>query len=91
MAGRSSGGRRGGPERRIVSPVKGGGYRIDKPGAARASGTAPTKRAAEGMAKRMMRNAGGGEVTFRGQDGRFVDSDTVKPGRDPFPPRDTRH
>lgn len=91
-AGKSSGGaRKGGPERRIVSPVKGGGYRIDKPGGKRASGTADTKKEAGDKAKRMVRNAGGGEVTFRDKAGRIENSNTIKPGNDPFPPRDKRH
>jgi hypothetical protein len=84
-------GKGGSPERRIVSKAEGGGYRVDKPGGQRASATAPTKRAAEQIAKRIVANAGGGEVTFRGPDGRFVDSDTVAPGNDPNPPRDTKH
>lgn len=92
MAGQSGkGGRSGGPERRIVSPVKGGGYRVDKPGSQRASATAATKKEAEQIAKRIVRNAGGGEVTFRDHLGRISDSDTVRPGKDPYPPRDKRH
>ena len=79
------------PERRFVSPMKKGGYRIDKPGATRASATASTKREAEQIAKRIVRNAGGGEVTFRDRQGRISDSDTVRPGNDPFPPRDKKH
>jgi hypothetical protein len=90
MAGQS-GGRSGGSERRIVSPVKGGGYRVDKPGSLRASATAGTKKEAERIAKRIVRNAGGGEVTFRDRLGRISDSDTVKPGRDPYLPRDKNH
>jgi hypothetical protein len=84
-------GKGGRPTRRIVSPLKGGGYRIDAPGAQRASGTTPTKRAAEQRAKEIVRRVGGGEVTFRGKDGRIVDSDTVAPGHDPYPPKDTKH
>lgn len=66
-AGKGGGGRSGGPERRIVSPVKGGGWRVDKPGGQRASVTAPTKKDATEAAKRIVRNAGGGEVTYRGR------------------------
>lgn len=79
------------PTRRIVSPVKGGGYRIDAPGARRASATAPTKKAATQRAKTIVSKLGGGEVTFRGPKGQIVDSNTVRPGKDPFPPRDKRH
>ena len=77
--------------RRIVSSDPAGGYRVDAPGAERASAKAPTQRAAEKRAKEIVSNLGGGEVTIRGADGRFADSDTVAPGRDPFPPRDTKH
>lgn len=79
------------PTRRIVSPVKGGGYRVDAPGAKRASATAPTKVVATQKAKTIVRNQGGGEVTFRDKQGRIADSDTVRPGNDPFPPRDRKH
>lgn len=44
-----------------------------------------------GRAKEIVANAGGGEVRIQGMDGRFGDSDTVPPGNDPFPPRDTKH
>jgi hypothetical protein len=33
---------------------------------------------------------GGGEVVIHGRDGRIRDSDTLSPGRDPFPPRDSK-
>ncbi len=79
------------PTRRIVSPDPAGGYRIDAPGGQRASGKTATQRAAEKRAKDIVRNLGGGEVTLRGKDGRIKDSDTVRPGRDPLPPRDKRH
>ncbi len=41
-------------------------------------------------AKEIVRDEGGGEVRIHGTDGRIRDSDTVAPGRDPSPPRDTR-
>ena len=31
------------------------------------------------------------EVLVQGRDGRFRDSDTVAPGNDPHPPKDTKH
>jgi len=46
---------------------------------------------AETAAKRYAANSGGGEVRIHGLDGRIRDSDTVPPGKDPFPPRDKRH
>lgn len=50
-----------------------------------------TQEAAISAAKVMVRTLGGGEVRIQGVDGRWRDSDTVAPGRDPFPPRDMRH
>jgi hypothetical protein len=34
---------------------------------------------------------GGGELTTMGKDGRIRSKDTVAPGNDPMPPRDTEH
>ena len=96
MAGKKGGGKsgssgRGEPTRRFVSPDPDGGYRVDAPGAKRASAKAPTQAKAEQRAKQIVKNLGGGEVTMRDAKGRIKDSDTVKPGRDPFPPRDKKH
>jgi hypothetical protein len=57
----------------------------------RASSVHPTQKEAERAAKEMLRNQGGGEVTIQGEDGRFRDKDTVKPGNDPNPPKDSEH
>lgn len=46
---------------------------------------------AEQQAKATVRDLGGGEVLIQGRDARWRDSDTVAPGRDPFPPRDKKH
>lgn len=46
---------------------------------------------AERQAKGTVRDLGGGEVRIQGRDGRWRDSDTVAPGRDPSPPRDKKH
>lgn len=66
------------------------GWAVKASGAARASGVYNTQRTAETAAKAIVRNLGGGEVRIQGRDGRWRDSDTVAPGHDPFPPRDTR-
>ena len=42
-------------------------------------------------AKGMLRNQGGGELTVKGLDGKIRSKDTIAPGNDPFPPRDTEH
>lgn len=78
-------------ERRHVVPNPEGGWDIKRPDADRSSGHYPTQEAAEARAKEIVRNLGGGEVVIHGEDGRIRDSDTVKPARDPFPPRDTKH
>lgn len=46
---------------------------------------------AEQQAKSTVRSLGGGEVRIQGRDGKWRDSDTVAPGRDPCPPRDRKH
>lgn len=46
---------------------------------------------AERAAKQTVHQAGGGEVRIQGRDGKWRDSDTVKPARDPLPPRDKKH
>jgi hypothetical protein len=68
-----------------------GEWRIQREGADRASGYAPTQFEAEAKAKELAHNSGGGEVRIHGLNGKIRDSDTVPPARDPFPPRDTKH
>ena len=46
---------------------------------------------AECSAKKSVRTLGGGEVRLQGRDGRWRDSDTVAPGKDPNPPCDRKH
>lgn len=76
--------------RRHVVPGKSGGWDIKKPGSSRSSGSAPTQGEATKRAKEIVRNAGGGEVTVHRPNGQIRSSDTVKPGNDPFPPRDKK-
>lgn len=67
-----------------------GGWDVKKPGSARSSGHADSQQAAIARARQIVRNSGGGEVRIHGRDGRIRDSDTIAPGNDPHPPRDTR-
>jgi len=67
------------------------GWAVKAPGADRASSLHRTQREAELAAKRIVQNAGGGEVRIQGRDGKWRDSDTVAPGNDPFPPKDKKH
>lgn len=68
-----------------------GKWVITKEGGERASALANTQKEAEAMAKQFSKNSGGGEVRIHGLDGKIRDSDTVSPGKDPFPPRDRKH
>lgn len=68
-----------------------GKWKVQKEGGKKASGFTDTQREAEKMAKQFSGNSGGGEVRIHGLDGKIRDSDTVKPGSDPYPPKDTTH
>ena len=76
-------------ERHVV-PNPDGGWDITKPDGQRPSGHAATQQAAIDRARKIVHNAGGGEVVIHGRDGRVRDSDTIAPGNDPNPPRDQK-
>jgi Uncharacterized protein conserved in bacteria (DUF2188) len=79
------------PNNRHVVPSKtGSGWDVKAPGASRASSHHDTQSAAAKAARQIVVNRGGGEVVTHGRDGRIRDSDTIAPGNDPFPPRDTK-
>ena len=50
-----------------------------------------TQREAINAAKENLRNQGGGELTTMRRDGKIRSKDTIPPGRDPYPPRDTEN
>ncbi|MHB8892147.1 MAG: DUF2188 domain-containing protein [Candidatus Limnocylindrales bacterium] len=75
---------------RHVVPSGDGRWAVRREGSGRASGVFDTQRQAEGRAREITHNTGGGEVVTHGRDGRIRDSDTVSPGNDPFPPRDAK-
>lgn len=75
--------------RRHVVP-RGDGWAVRKPGSDRSSAIADTQSAAIDRARQILENSGGGELTIHRPDGRIRDSDTVKPGHDPHPPKDRR-
>ncbi len=77
-------------ERHVV-PNPDGGWDVKKPGADKASSHHPTQAEAEDRAKEILRNIGGGEAVIHRPDGTIRDSDTVAPGNDPNPPKDTKH
>lgn len=62
-----------------------------KNSAEKASSTHDTQRDAIEAAREMLANQGGGELTVKGEGGKIRSKDTVAPGNDPFPPRDTEH
>ena len=76
---------------RHVVPNPEGGWDVKKPGASRSSSHHDTQREAESRAKEIVSNAGGGEVRIHDRTGKIRDSDTVKPGNDPNPPKDRKH
>ena len=57
----------------------------------RASSVHDTQQEAENRAKAIVSGLGGGEVRIQDRFGRWRDSDTVPPGNDPIPPRDSKH
>ena len=79
----------GGTQRHVVANPN-GGWDVKKPGSTQRSAHATTQKAAVDRAREIVHNAGGGEIRIHGKDGRIRDSDTVAPGSDPNPPRDTK-
>lgn len=75
---------------RHVVPNPNGGWDVVKPRGQRVSSHHDTQGEAIDRGREIVRNAGGGEVRIHGRDGKIRDSDTVPPGNDPNPPRDTR-
>lgn len=75
--------------RRFVVPHP-DGWAVKAPGSTRASSVHGTQAEAQTRARTIVGNLGGGEVTTAGRNGRFRDSDSVPPGNDPCPPRDTK-
>ncbi len=57
--------------------------------AGKASSLHRTQQDAISAARSMLTNQGGGELTTKGLNGRIRSKDTIYPGNDPFPPRDT--
>jgi Uncharacterized protein conserved in bacteria (DUF2188) len=79
--------------RRDVVPSKGdkSGCDVTQPRSKRPVSHHRTQANAEKAAKRDLAGKGGGEVAIHRPDGSIRDKDTVKPAKDPFPPRDKRH
>jgi len=76
---------------RIVYRREDGIWVNKKNDAERASTLHGTQRDAINAAKQMLQNQGGGELTTKGLDGKIRSKDTIPPGNDPNPPKDTEH
>lgn len=59
--------------------------------AGRASSIHRTQQQAIDTAREMLARQGGGELTVMGLNGKIRSKDTIKPGKDPCPPKDTEH
>lgn len=57
----------------------------------KASSLHKTQKEAEDAAREMLKNQGGGELITNGLDGKIRSKDTIAPGNDPNPPKDTEH
>lgn len=57
----------------------------------RATSVHDTQADAINAARQNLQNQGGGELTIKGRDGQIRSKDTIPPGRDPNPPKDTEH
>ena len=73
-----------------VSKGSNGKWGAKKAGSEKVSKYFNTQKEAEKAAKQYSHNTGGGEVRIHGRDGKIRDSDTVKPGNDPHPPKDKK-
>ena len=82
--------RKGNDNNRYVVPnSERGGWDVVKEDHQRASAHTTRKADAINRARQIVRNQGGGELQIRNEQGRIIDSDTVKPGRE-SPRRDTQ-
>ena len=76
---------------RHVVPSESGGWDVKVPHAQRSSAHTDTKAEALQRATEIVDNAGGGQVIPHNKDGQVSNPNTIAPGNDPFPPRDTKH
>ncbi len=76
---------------RTVSHRPNGTWANKRNDADRASSLHATQKQAEQAARNMLTNQGGGELMTKGLDGKIRSKDTIAPGKDPNPPKDTEH
>ena len=73
---------------RMVYKTTEGNWANKKNIASKASSLHSTQKAAEGAARQMLKNQGGGELITKGRDGKIRSKETIAPGNDPNPPKD---
>ncbi|OZF28712.1 DUF2188 domain-containing protein [Rhodococcus sp. 14-2483-1-2] len=71
------------PNRRHIVPNPQSGWDVKAPGAKRASVHTDTQAEAQAAARRILHNAGGGELVTHNVQGQIRAADTVAPGNDP--------
>jgi Uncharacterized protein conserved in bacteria (DUF2188) len=76
---------------RFVSPRPDGTWANQRGGAERAASVHRTQQEAIDAARQNLINSGGGELITQGRNGQIRSKDTIAPGNDPCPPRDTEH
>ena len=79
------------PQDRMVYRRPDGQWANERNDADRASSVHETQQEAIDAARENLTNQGGGELSVQGLDGRIRSKDTIAPGNDPCPPRDTEH
>ena len=74
---------------RHVTPRNGGknGWNVRKPNAKRASSVHSTQSNAIDAARTSLGKSGGGELVVHDRQGQIRQKNTIKPAKDPFPPR----
>lgn len=68
---------------RTVYKGSDGKWRNKRNDVGRASSVHDTQKEAQDVARKMLKNQGGGELITKGVDGKIRDKDTVAPGNDP--------
>lgn len=76
---------------RTISKRSDGKWANKRNDAAKASSLHNTQKEAEQAGRGMLKNQGGGELITKGVNGKIRSKDTIPPGNDPNPPKDTEH
>jgi hypothetical protein len=73
---------------RMVYKVPGKGWANKRNSAERPEAYYQTQKSAEDAARQNLINAGGGELSIKGENGKIRDKNTIGKGNDPCPPKD---